>query len=312
VDDGLVPAALTRARLKRAATLGGAVLVAIAALLLVRRGIALGDALGERLAAIRPAAFALALACYLFGSLLLGAVWVLLVRVAAGRPLRTVPLLLGHLRAQVAKYQPGNVFHLAWRHVAVAREGVGHRVPGAALAMESALLLAAAALLALGVVADPRVQALAPWARGLVWGAPAAALLACLALVLLSRRLGLAGLSPARAAGAFAGVLVLDLVFFFLAALALRTLCDTPDALPLPAWCGWLALAWALGYVTPGAPAGLGLREAVLGLGLAPVLGEAEALAVALAYRLLTLVSDGLLALAGFAGGWRRTESLER
>jgi uncharacterized membrane protein YbhN (UPF0104 family) len=43
------------------------------------------------------------------------------------------------------------------------------------------------------------------------------------------------------------------------------------------------------------------LREAVLVLGLRNVLGEADALAVALAYRLLTLIADGVLATIGFA-----------
>jgi uncharacterized membrane protein YbhN (UPF0104 family) len=70
--------------------------------------------------------------------------------------------------------------------------------------------------------------------------------------------------------------------------------------LPFAAWCGWLALAWVVGYVTPGAPGGLGLREAVLVLGLSPVVGDAEAMAVALAYRLVTIVADALLAGGGF------------
>jgi len=51
----------------------------------------------------------------------------------------------------------------------------------------------------------------------------------------------------------------------------------------------------------PGAPAGLGLREAVLMLGLSPVLGEPEALALALVYRLLTVAADAVLAGIGFA-----------
>jgi uncharacterized membrane protein YbhN (UPF0104 family) len=55
-----------------------------------------------------------------------------------------------------------------------------------------------------------------------------------------------------------------------------------------------------LGYVTPGAPAGLGLREGVLALGLTPVLGESEALALALVYRLVTVIADGVLAAFGF------------
>ena len=294
-------AALTRAPLKRVAGIAGAVLCIVAVALLVRRGIALGDSLGEPLQRLSTVTFALALGLYVGAGLLLGAGWVLLVRLSSAAAPRAAPLFVGHLRAQLAKYLPGNVFHLAYRHIAARREGVGHRALALALVLESVLVIAAGAILGLGVVSDPRLDALAPWARQLVWAAPVLALLAWVGVGAVGRRGGFAQLAPARTAPPFFAVLVLDLAFFVLAALALRMLSEQPSALPFAAWCGWLALAWALGYVTPGAPAGIGLREAVLALGLAPVLGEAGALALALVYRLLTLVADAVLALAGFA-----------
>lgn len=295
-------AALTSRRtLQRAAHVAGVLLCLVALVLLVRRGIALGDSLGVELQRIRPAAFALSLAVYVGAGLLLALGWTLLVRLASAAPLRIAPLLVGHLRAQLAKYLPGNVFHYAWRHLSARREGAGHRALALALALESVLVVASAAILALGVVADPRVAALAPWARHLAWAAPVLAVVAWVGVGVIGRRGGHERLAPARTAGPLSAVLVLDLVFFMLAALSLRLLCEQPGALPLPAWCGWFALAWALGYVTPGAPAGIGLREAVLAIGLAPVLGEAQALALALAYRLVTVAADAVLALAGFA-----------
>ncbi|RYD15556.1 MAG: hypothetical protein EOP90_06280 [Lysobacteraceae bacterium] len=301
MDDGAVQATLNRSRLQRAAHLAGAVLCVVALVLLVRRGLALGDALGEELRRIPLGGFALALAAYVTGGLLLAFAWSSLVRIGSSARLRRTPLIVGHLRSQLAKYLPGNVFHLAWRHLAARREGAGHRALALALALETVLLLASAAILALGVVSDPRIEALAPWARALVWTAPLLALLAWIGIGLVGRRAGQERLAPRRTAGPLATVFVLDLAFFFTAALSLRLLCAQPDAFPLSAWCGWLALAWAVGYVTPGAPAGLGLREAVLALGLAPVLGAAPALALALAYRLVTVIADALLALAGFA-----------
>jgi uncharacterized membrane protein YbhN (UPF0104 family) len=95
-------------------------------------------------------------------------------------------------------------------------------------------------------------------------------------------------------------VLAIDFAFFLLAGAAVRVLDSSPDVLPFSAWCGWLSLAWIVGYVTPGAPAGIGLREAVLVLGLSPALGESEALALALLYRLVTTIADGALAAFGF------------
>jgi glycosyltransferase 2 family protein len=296
-----VQAALSRRTLERAAHVVGAALCVLALVLLVRRGIALGDSLGDELRRIPPAAFALSLAIYVVAGLLLALGWAMLVRLASAAPLRRAPLFVGHLRAQLAKYLPGNVFHYAWRHLSARREGAGHRALALALGLESVLIVASAAILALGVVSDPRIDALAPWARHLAWAAPFLAITAWVGIGVIGRRGGHERLAPARTAGPLSAVFVLDLVFFVLAALSLRLLCEQPGALPLPAWCGWFALAWALGYATPGAPAGLGLREAVLALGLAPVLGEAQALALALACRLVTVAADAVLALAGFA-----------
>jgi hypothetical protein len=292
--------------LKRAATIAGGLLCVAAAGLLVMRGIALRDSLGARLSQTSAAAFAAALGLYLVGSILLAFAWVVLVRVAsAGRP-RVAPLLRAHLRAQVAKYLPGNVFHFAYRHVSARREGVAHASLATALGLEAALLLAAAAMIAIGVAADPRLDALVPWARTSVAFVPLLGLLAWLALAMVAPRFGVPSAPLSRRAPPLALVLAIDFAFFLLAGAALRELCAQPDLLPFGAWCGWLSLAWIVGYVTPGAPAGLGLREAVLALGLAPALGDADALALALLYRLVTVTADGLVAGAGFLA-WRET-----
>lgn len=292
--------------LKRVAGFAGAALCVLAVVLLLRHGLKLGDALGERLRLIAPSVFAGALASYSAGAVLLGVAWAVLVRATAGPDARARPLFVAHLRSQLAKYLPGNVFHFAYRHVAARGEGAGHAALGGALALESALLVAAAALLALGVAADPRLAQLAPWARALVLAAPPAALAACVVAVWVVGRGDAAGMRRPRLARAVVLALAIDLAFFAAAAAALRLLCAQPQALPFAAWCGWLALAWIVGYVTPGAPGGLGLREAVLALALAPALGEAGAMAVALAYRLLTVVADAVLAAAGFLLGRRQ------
>lgn len=75
------------------------------------------------------------------------------------------------------------------------------------------------------------------------------------------------------------------------------------------AWSEWsshlgpitcaVALAWALGYVLPGAPAGLGAREFVLLTLLTPLFGQSEAALMALVHRLATMAGDGLFFLIG-------------
>lgn len=62
---------------------------------------------------------------------------------------------------------------------------------------------------------------------------------------------------------------------------------------------GGMGLAWAAGLIFIPAPAGAGVRDAVIVATFAPQIGAAPALAVALASRVLLLVADVLLAVAG-------------
>lgn len=63
----------------------------------------------------------------------------------------------------------------------------------------------------------------------------------------------------------------------------------------------YFAAAWVVGFLTPGAPAGLGSRDAVLQLLLSPTIGVAPAVAVVLLCRFATIVGDCLGALIGLA-----------
>ncbi|QBI55788.1 lysylphosphatidylglycerol synthase transmembrane domain-containing protein [Streptomonospora litoralis] len=68
------------------------------------------------------------------------------------------------------------------------------------------------------------------------------------------------------------------------------------DVRALPAAAGAYALAWTLGVLVVFAPAGLGVRELVLVVGLAPVLDPGSALVVAALSRLIMTAADLLWA----------------
>ena len=78
--------------------------------------------------------------------------------------------------------------------------------------------------------------------------------------------------------------------------------CDTSPLLNI----GIFALAWVSGFLFVIAPAGAGVREGVLVLGLASVLDPAAALLVALISRVLLTVTDLGLAAAGVLAARRR------
>lgn len=71
------------------------------------------------------------------------------------------------------------------------------------------------------------------------------------------------------------------------------------DGWSFPAALGAYALAWSLGLLIVIAPAGLGVREVVLGAGLAPMLDSGAVLVVVIASRLLLTLAD--LGMAGAA-----------
>jgi hypothetical protein len=70
-------------------------------------------------------------------------------------------------------------------------------------------------------------------------------------------------------------------------------------AVPLGTAIATYAFAWAAGFVVPGAPAGLGVREAVLVALLGPLIGAPAALVSAILHRLLSAVADGSMAAVG-------------
>jgi hypothetical protein len=67
-----------------------------------------------------------------------------------------------------------------------------------------------------------------------------------------------------------------------------------PDGLTIAAAMGAYAAAWVVGFVVPGASAGIGVREAVMIFGLAGLVGTPESIIIALLMRVATVVGDVL------------------
>lgn len=57
---------------------------------------------------------------------------------------------------------------------------------------------------------------------------------------------------------------------------------------------GIFAWAWTLGFITPGSPAGLGVRDTVLLAALTPLYGSGVAIGLSLSLRLVTTLGDGV------------------
>lgn len=245
---------------------------------------------------------------------LLATAWWWLSRVYGDRP-RLVHGIAVWGRSQIAKYLPGNVFHYVQRQILGRRAGLRHQSLLAGHVLESLALFLAAGLLACLAFAGGEGSIAGELRRSrwlLLLALAAAALLAWPAFDRLARRLPGIGpwmadlphldwhesfrrIGPALAlqAGFFAGTAGL---------LHAIDLAWNGVGLAWPATVWIYALAWSLGTVTPGAPGGLGVREAALTLGLGEMAGvdPAYAAGVALALRVVTVVGDVLLYLAAF------------
>lgn len=97
-------------------------------------------------------------------------------------------------------------------------------------------------------------------------------------------------------------VLVLSLVLYLLSFVLMGwvvylLLFGMFEVSEVPFWVitGIFALAWVAGFVTPGAPAGFGVREAILITLLKPLYGGGIALGVTIALRIVTMIGDGIV-----------------
>jgi glycosyltransferase 2 family protein len=99
-----------------------------------------------------------------------------------------------------------------------------------------------------------------------------------------------------RAVLAATALMLLTWLFFGLQAVALAYSLGASGWETVPAAIGGFALAYTAGLLLIIAPAGLGVREAVLIATLGTVMATADATALALVSRLLLMLADGLVA----------------
>jgi uncharacterized membrane protein YbhN (UPF0104 family) len=220
------------------------------------------------------------------------------------------------LIAQFAKYLPGNVAQLAGR-VALARYyGFDVARSIAATAIESALALLVATLVAtitlssddwtLSVAAtrfvpSPRLVAIliALLTAGAVLGATRSRVRqVCVGALDWWRRS-----APSRGALAVSfGLLVLAQVLVALGLYVIAGQIFSAGTGRFGWIAGSMALAWMLGFLTPGAPGGLGVRDALLVAMLTRVSNPAVAVAIAVTFRGVTTLGDISGLLVGLAG----------
>lgn len=230
------------------------------------------------------------------------AIWKLLLDAyGSAVPWRTALIVFG--QAQVAKYLPGNVFHFLGIAALGKLHGIRAEASGVTLVVDVVLSILAALLVALPgmVLRDYSGSWILP---SLLRGTPflIAGLGVALGLVWFFRARAGVWLGKMRVFLRFpvlpVTLLLHAVTYLILAAalwLILRTFWDGAPAV------GWLdfawgaALAWVVGFVVPGAPGGLGVRELVLFSIYGETLGNSLAAGVFLILRIQTTLGDVLV-----------------
>lgn len=202
-------------------------------------------------------------------------------------------------RTQIAKYIPGNIFHLPSRHIVGRQAGLNH-VPllGAAVFEIIGLVLVSGIISSFGILISKN-QIIQP-----AWIFVYLFLVAFSPLILgimfsripILQKMDL----PQKSITEMYKVLMLNwfhYLFFFLVAgvvlwIIIFGVAASWSVIPLGIILSTYAISWLAGTVTPGAPAGAGVREAMLIFVLSGFLGEADSVLVALLLRIVTTLGD--------------------
>ena len=205
-----------------------------------------------------------------------------------------------YARTQIAKYIPGNIFHFAGRHVLGKKAGISHTVMVGATILEAlGLVTAACAVSLIGFVSgsqEPNGTAL--W---YLWGLLTALSLPLLIIIALKyiRPLQMLNLSTrpfTKLLKPLFCAYFFYTLFFLVSGGILLWLVGLVGEIQGPKMSGIVfsayAASWIGGYVTPGSPAGLGVRESLIVMLLNGIIVEPLSLLVALTFRCITITGD--------------------
>lgn len=203
---------------------------------------------------------------------------------------------------QIAKYLPGNVFHMVGRAFYLREGALSDRQLGVATITEIAVMACAAVtsvLILVPFVSANYFATLPIWPE-LRFVAPLLAFMALGLLITFGPRLARAFDIPISKVTPILISLILSIGFMLVMAFSFAgTLSLFNGTISFVAVSCAMVIAWLIGYVTPGAPGGLGVREAVL-IALLQITENVEYILLAtVLFRVITVIGDLVLFVSG-------------
>lgn len=195
-------------------------------------------------------------------------------------------------RSQIAKYIPGNIFHVASKQIYLTQKGLSQKDAGLVNITELVLLAASAVLFGWWVL--PALIPKFTIASALVCWFVSVSLIF---LFLFHFRKNLIKVwLPHSIFLAITGLIYFILSLFFRAGIE-------PNFNNLFTTTGTYIISWLVGFITPGSPAGIGIRESVLFF-LEKGLPIETILLSSLGTRIVSIIGDLLLLIVSFL--WRK------
>jgi hypothetical protein len=242
--------------------------------------------------------------------------WRYLVGVVVGAPVSVWVGLRIYAISNVAKYLPGNVFHFAGRQLMGGRAGWPQHAIARATLLELGLnagcALALIALTGATVLPDRLSKSAGATAVAIGHMGAGMPLIALVAVALVVAIMSWSGLLHHVFGVRLQHLLVAGslVVAFLLGCDAIAVFAGIAIDGPI-ARTHWVLLgsaylaSWLAGFVVPGAPGGLGVREGMLLFLLSDTTGAPFALSLAFATRVVTTAGDALFAVVGLIAQWR-------
>lgn len=246
---------------------------------------------------------------YVFNASFVVLAWHSLLKFFGEKNLRFKDSYVVYARSQIARYIPGNVLHIPARHLAGRDLGYGHGpLVGAALYEILGTICASGLILIVGyLLFNVTLQQVSLWQIFFI------VVLICLFPMVFNKIFPyipflknteipkrdtdqiIKGLIP---------ILGYYCVFFIVLGTIFLFVVDSFSVLNSVSRIGKILTIFVMsvivGYITPGAPGGLGIREAVLVYMLGGIIGQNESLWVAIWFRAITVLGDLLLFLIPF------------
>jgi len=219
-----------------------------------------------------------------------------------------------YARSQIAKYLPGNIFHYAGRQTIGYTFGLKHLPIFMATLLESILLIMAAILIA--ICGIPLLKFIKESWK-LLFILESISLVSFVLLIFFLPKILNYFSSLQKIFGKF---IVLDakswfklisfpLLLYILTFILIGVLLWIIAIFCFKIETSWrtflafptvFAMAWVLGFITPGAPGGIGVREAILIVGLSPFIGKSVASNISILSRIITILGDFFFYLSSY------------